>query len=761
MKKVFTFLFMAFIGGILGFSGQLSAQAPVNDSVCNAIPLVNFDTLLVFNNFGATADTNESTIAPSTVGPSGLTWNESGVTHSVWFTFIAPPSGAIKFDMCNDSTDFDTQLAVYGVMDCNDYATFDLRGANDDIDGRCPVGDEWASIIEVNCLVPGAEYYLLVDGWVAGTTADSTGKFGVVMSEIPGAPLSIGTLGLDPTCNNTGDGIAAVLAVGGDQNYTYLWNTGSTQSFLPNVGPGTYSVTVRDGCDSVMMATVVLDDPSNTAPLVATSADTVLRCADDSVGLGSLLQVKGGVPLLKENAVGVALSQNGYDPFTNRLRDPSGISNINSFSNANLIRCGDIAFGVLFVLDAELDQLYAINLSTGTAQAVGSGTGVLPTGQTWFGMAYDATTGTMYAVSGTTPGSGGQIDAALFTINLSTGVGTLVGPLSGTDAWLGFLACDNNGQLYGGDLLNDNLVMVDKVTANVTTIGFLGINMALYLDLDVDADFDPVTNQLYMINTPSGTFNTNLRVVDLTTGRSVPVASYPGGTFSAVLAIQDLPGNDYSYTWFPTNFMNNPTGANPNVKPPNGFPPYIVTVRDQCGNIAQDTIKVLAPAAMTVNASSTEDDGTGNGTATATPMDGIPPFTYSWNTGSDSSSITDLVGDSTYSYTVTDGCGTVVEGSVFVLGNTANEELVELGLSQLEVYPNPAQSSIFVKVETIKIGDVQIELLDARGSVVNNRVLRNTLGEEFRMEVSNLPAGMYILKVSTAEGTAHKKVVKQ
>lgn len=760
MKKVFTFLMVASVWVLLGFSGGLMAQAPVNDSVCNAIPLMDFDTLLVFNNIGATADTNESSIAPPTLGPSGLTWNESGITHSVWFTFIAPPSGAIKFDLCNDSTNFDTQLAVYEVGDCGSYPSFDLKGANDDIDGRCPVGDEWASIIEVNCLVPNQEYYLLVDGWVAGTTFDSTGNFGLVMTEIPGAPLSISTIELDPTCNNTNDGIAAVLAVGGDQNYTYQWNTGSTQNFLPNVGPGTYTVTVEDGCDSMLTATVVLDDPSNTTVLVATSPDTILRCPNDSVGVGSMLQVKGGVPLVKENSVGVRFAQAGYEVFTSRVRDLSSVSTINTFSNTDLVRCGDIAFGVLFVLDSGKDQLFAINLTTGTAQLVGN-TNVLPTDFSWYGMAFDQTTGVMYAVAGTSPGVGGSVAASLYTINLSTGAATLVAPLSGTDAWPAWIACDNNGELYAGDLLNDNLVKIDKTTAAVTKIGFLDTQLTLYLDLDCDADFDPATNTLYMVNTPSGSFNTILSVVDLNTGKSIPVANYPQGTFMPVLAIQDRPGNDYSYTWFPNNFMTNPNAANPNAIPPNGFPPYVVTVRDECGNIAQDTIKVFAPPALTVSASSTDDDGTGSGTATASAVAGVPPYTYTWSTGATTASISGLEGDSTYSYTVSDACGTIVDGDVFVVGPTSNEELAEFGLSHLEVYPNPAQHSVFIQLETLRMGDVHVELLDAKGAVVSKKVLRNTLGGEFRMEVSHLPGGMYVLKVSTSEGTVHKKVVKQ
>ncbi|MCI4671585.1 MAG: T9SS type A sorting domain-containing protein [Bacteroidia bacterium] len=754
MKKVFTFLLVAAVGSILSFSGSLMAQtAPVNDSVCNAIAITDFDTLLMYTNIGAGTQAGEDLIAPSTNGPAGTTWNESGITHSVWFTFIAPPSGAIKFDLCNDSTDFDTQLAVYEVTDCNNFSSFNLRGANDDIDGRCPVGDEWASIIEVNCLVPGAEYYLIVDGWVSGTTFDSTGRFGLVMSEIPASVLSVSPFSLDPTCTNTGDGIAAVAASGGDLNYTYLWNTGSSNSFLPNVGPGTYTVTVRDGCDSARTATIVVNDPGS-SPLVVSGPDTVLMCKGGSVNIGEDLQVKGGVPLVPANSFATRLDQNGPQGIRHKIRQPNQPINPVTYSALSDVRCGDFAFGAFFTLDNATDQLYAINTTNGTATPVGSPTGVLQPNQFWLGMAFDPTTSTMYATTGF-----GGFFPILYTIDIASGAATIVDTLRGVDALPLWLACDNNGNLYAGETLNDNLVSINKTTAEVTNIGYLGTEI-FFVDVQ-DADFDPITNQLYMVSAGQNDTRSLLSAVDVTTGLSVPIGAYAGGTFITTFGIEPASNTEYSYTWTPNNFITDINGANPTVNPPAGFPPYQVIVRDECGDIARDTIFVQVQENLTVNASSTADDGTGNGSATVTLVDGVPPYTISWNTGATSETISGLQGDSTYTYTVSDTCGTVVSGDVFVVGPTSNEELVAFGLSQLEVYPNPASNFLFISIETIKREDVLVKLLDAKGAQVNARTLNGTLGEEFRMDISDLPGGMYVLQVSTSEGTVNKKIVKK
>ena len=44
--------------------------------------------------------------------------------------------------------------------------------------------------------------------------------------------------------------------------YTYLWNTGSTNSTLTGIGSGNYSVTVTDGNNCTATAAVVLNNPA-------------------------------------------------------------------------------------------------------------------------------------------------------------------------------------------------------------------------------------------------------------------------------------------------------------------------------------------------------------------------------------------------------------------------------------------------------------------------------------------------------------------
>jgi len=760
MKKFYSLLWLVLLGGLFSIPGLTQAQAPVNDDVCNALPITQFDTLLVFDNIDATSQSGEAVIAPSTNGPSGRTWNESGIRNSVWFTFEAPASGAVRIDLCNDSTNFDTQIAVFDVTDCNDFNTFTLRGANDDIDGRCPFGDIWASTLEVNCLVPNQTYYLIVDGWVGGTTFDSVGTFGMQFEEIPADPFDIQPITIDPTCDNTQNGVAAVIATGGDQNYTYQWSAGPgfTQEFVPNLGPGSYTVTVRDGCDSIRTATIVLKDPVAGAPLSVSSPDTVLMCQGGNVDLGADLGVNGGVPQLAENVYALTASNAVWTGFVSKLRDPQVFTSPTTFNSLSFVFSGDFAFGAFFCLkdSATTKELWAINVSNGSASRIGS-TGQIG-GRIWAGMAFDPTTSTLYGMA--VPPIGVEPAPALYTLDINSGAATLVDTFNGVDVFPLWLAIDNQGQMYVGEGFNSNLASIDKATATATNIGYLGYDLAF--DVIQDADFDPVTNQLYMSVASDNDIASQLRLVDVNTGRSIPAGGYSGGTFTTAFAIRENPGQPYDYTWSPNNFLDDFKSSNPVADPPPGWPPYFVEITDECGNTVRDTVTVFIPPALTVSQSSSADTGSATGSATVIFEDGVPPYSIVWENGDSTQTIDQLEGDQFYGFVATDGCGTTITDSIFVLGITSVEDLsIRAGLRDLVAYPNPTQDVLNIDIFSLKKDELHLEILDSRGALL--RTSRSSIQDRARVQVSleDLPAGIYLLKASTSEGVVFRKILKK
>ena len=183
------------------------------------------------------------------------------------------------------------------------------------------------------------------------------------------------------------------------------------------------------------------------------------------------------------------------------------------------------------------DRLYRIDLTTGTATAIGTGTG-FPDIE---GLAFDAA-GTLYGVD--------DVNEQLVRINTTTGVGTLVGPLNvvvtdvglafdcAGNLWMstdlpgtfyrvdtttgaaspvgpqgqpvtGLTALGNTGYGLGGDE-TDNLVTIDTATGEATVVGPLGGTLTV---TDGGLDFDDAgvlwgledQGQIFTINRTTGT----------------------------------------------------------------------------------------------------------------------------------------------------------------------------------------------------------------------------------------------------------------
>jgi hypothetical protein len=172
---------------------------------------------------------------------------------------------------------------------------------------------------------------------------------------------------------------------------------------------------------------------------------------------------------------------------------------------------------VLWFTDTDGD-IYTIDPLTATFTFVGnSGTSG---GLTC--LAYDDTTSTLYGASTTT----------LYTINQGTGVGTLVGTISGiTSLWIS-MDFDNAGNLYGYDLGgvgSSGLYSVDKYSGAATLIGPTGLNLNFGQDMSYDKDNDI----MYAAVFNAGTYLPELHNVDLGTGAFTYIGTLAGSQFTS------------------------------------------------------------------------------------------------------------------------------------------------------------------------------------------------------------------------------------
>ena len=83
------------------------------------------------------------------------------------------------------------------------------------------------------------------------------------------------------------------------------------------------------------------------------------------------------------------------------------------------------------------------------------------------------------------------------------------------------------------------------------------------------------------------------------------------------------------------------------------------------------------------------------------------------------------------------------------------DPVASLGI--IKVYPNPTSSSISIERE--KPGELQLQLLDMRGSILRKQTFNGTQSE---LDLSDLPNGIYVLRMSDREQASQSlRIIKQ
>ncbi|MCX6271194.1 MAG: GEVED domain-containing protein [Bacteroidetes bacterium] len=200
------------------------------------------------------------------------------------------------------------------------------------------------------------------------------------------------------------------------------------------------------------------------------------------------------------------------------LNNPSAVTSIASSSISTY--GGTWALGNWYGVSTASD-LFIIDPVTGATTIVG------PCGAVVQDIAFDWTTNTMYGLS-----SG----ANFYTVDILTGAATLLGNI-GSGLFVN-IACDQNGVLFATDIIADNLWTINKTTAVGTIIGSIGFN-ANYAQ---DMEFDNSDNTMYMAAFNLTTFQGELRTVDVTSGATTMVGTFPGNPMEVTtLGIQNQP----------------------------------------------------------------------------------------------------------------------------------------------------------------------------------------------------------------------------
>jgi hypothetical protein len=88
-----------------------------------------------------------------------------------------------------------------------------------------------------------------------------------------------------------------------------------------------------------------------------------------------------------------------------------------------------------------------------------------------------------------------------------------------------------------------------------------------------------------------------------------------------------------------------------------------------------------------------------------------------------------------------------------VASNLSNDNFITFDFS---VYPNPANDVVNISNSTSAIIS-NVEMTDLNGRVVKNITLNATEGQ---INISDLSTGVYMMNVSSDQGTSTKKIIK-
>lgn len=240
-----------------------------------------------------------------------------------------------------------------------------------------------------------------------------------------------------------------------------------------------------------------------------------------------------------------------------------------------------------------------------------------------------------------------------------------------------------------------------------------------------------VDSLYFMITQP-----TELTVSSVVTGVSC------NGDADGSIQIQGQGGTG-NYTYW----LNQQTTGSINSNLASGVYSIYISDANNCTSHSMN-VTINEPQALSATFSSTPQQTSFDGTATISVTGGTSPYTYLWDdSNGQMESMAVYLNTGWYTVVVTDANGCQLTDSVFVDYNVGLTE----GKSEfIIIYPNPTSEMLNFNISAYKV-----EILDLNGRVLKSTVTSN------KVDVRNLSAGNYILKIINEDAISTHRFVKE
>ncbi|MDO9188068.1 MAG: PKD domain-containing protein [Bacteroidia bacterium] len=516
-------------------------------------------------------------------------------------------------------------------------------------------------------------------------------------------------------CSGGSSGAISLSPTGGNTPYTYLWSTGATTAQITNLSIGTYSVTVTDskGCQTITNYTVTQ------LTLSVTLSPSPVTCFGGNNGSISALP-SGGTPNFTYSWLPGSASTNAISNLTAgtytlsvtdskgcvatssvTLTQPNAVSASTSSTNET---CNYLNNGTATAIPSGGTSPYTYLWqpalqTTGTVSNLQAGTYTLTvtdsnectatttaiitqpialaigiTGQTNVSTCFGDNNGAITATaSGGTPTytySWMPGSATTSTIsNLTAGTYTLtLSDLNGCSVTKPVVITQPSIVSASTTKTNETCSYLNNGTATATAVGGSSPYTYLWSNGATTSLATTLSSQTYTV-TATDSKGCAANALAVISEPALLVANFTGqinvsclGGSNGTVSVTPNGGTpNYTYLWAPGG-TTSATKNNLQVGT------YTVTVTDGKGCTATNSVSITEPAALSANATITNEtcNNLNNGTATAVPSGGTSGYTYLWKPGLQTTSTISNLQASTYTLIVTDSRGCTATSNAIV-----------------------------------------------------------------------------------------------
>jgi len=103
------------------------------------------------------------------------------------------------------------------------------------------------------------------------------------------------------------------------------------------------------------------------------------------------------------------------------------------------------------------------------------------------------------------------------------------------------------------------------------------------------------------------------------------------------------------------------------------------------------------------------------------------------------------------------GC-TVQTSQMRIITSTEEDQLFKQGVT---IYPNPVKDILNVQVSNAALGELQIRIINAAGSIIIDKtVQKSSFDAEYKFYLSEYKSGVYLIEVTSEKGKSVKRIIK-